>query len=41
MPLGTEVGPGPGHIVLHRDPAFPTSHVVDDGRMKIIHIEIN
>ena len=24
MPLGTEVGLGPGHIVLHRDPAPPT-----------------
>jgi len=24
MPLGMEVGLGPGHIVLHEDPAPPT-----------------
>ena len=26
MPLGMEVGLGPGHIVLHRDPAHPKGH---------------
>ena len=25
MKLGTEVGPGPGHIVLDGDPALPAS----------------
>jgi len=26
MPLGTNVGLGPGHIVLHGDPAPPKGH---------------